>query len=119
MSEKFPLFPLIKVLGVNVINPQYQPPPFNLNQHFVRAVDLERVLAEAPVVECPSGHQDYWYAPTLERSGNPTHTARLVCVKPIVRDTAESLLREIVRMIDACEADQQLLKRARRLLGEK
>lgn len=53
----------------------------------------ERILAAAPVVET-WGAQQAWYMPGY-REGDPlTHTARLVGIRSIVRDTAESLLRE-------------------------
>lgn len=60
-----------------------------------RADITERVLAQAPVVSACHvvGPPNMWH----EQPGTAdTHTARLLCVEPIVRDSAESLLRELV-----------------------
>lgn len=47
-------------------------------------------------------------------------TARLLCVQPIVKDTAEGLLREYVEHFAKCDGVKVGLKeRARKLLEEK
>jgi len=49
-----------------------------------------------------------------------THTARLVCIQPIVRDTAEGLLRELCShsQHDSTRVPAEFIDRCRRLLGE-
>ncbi len=75
--------------------------------YYVYAAEVERLLADAPVVTGREHKQnpplaiDLWC--TREQAGSnepgympPTHTAKLLCIQPIVRDTAESLLREMI-----------------------
>lgn len=68
------------------------------NDEVIKASDLERVLSEAPVVEVYDwryGDKAYWRTPNLGDTDG-THSALLVGIQPIVKDTAESLLREFV-----------------------
>lgn len=70
----------------------------------VKADDLEAKLAAAPVVYGHMRDDGHFYVPDPRlglRSGTDmkdTHTARLLCVSEIKRDTAESLLREYISM---------------------
>jgi hypothetical protein len=94
------------------------------------ALDLERALAQAPVVQFDMSENMYrFYDKQLGDNEPHTHTARLVGIQPIVRDTAESLLRELIKNRedfelytgDGAKALEQLKdieRRARRLLGE-
>jgi hypothetical protein len=79
------------------------------------AFDLERALAQAPVAA--SCGEYVWHA--RGPLDNDTHTARLICVKPIVRDSAESLLREIVDAYKSPVTLTPFIDRARRLLESK
>ncbi len=81
-----PRYPLIALLGIAV-------PEIN-GDGYIFAADLERVLESAPVVKSyPQAMEvNNWFG---HDSSGYTHTARLLCVQPIVKDTAESLLREL------------------------
>lgn len=49
-----------------------------------------------------------------------THTARLVCIEPIVRDSLEQIVRDLSEWgsEDVSHALGDLIKRARKLLGD-
>lgn len=129
-----PKYPLCEALGVQLRTMSGEflnvPEAKGLTE-VVLAADLERIIKAAPVVygaERVRGEMNReWLAPLTER--NPpigsTHTARLLCVQPIVRDTAESLLREIIAdheaLLRVCpdRAEWPLVTRARKLLGGK
>jgi hypothetical protein len=130
MSE----FPLCARAGLSVINPAHQHPNFNIAQDFVRAADVEKLLAAAPVV----------YGPSVERFDSPwsrdkvvfdseggkmsiNAQARLLLIEPLVQETPESFIREWV----AYEEEQirkdgpyvlsripKFIERARKLLGQ-
>lgn len=116
-------YPLIKQMGLE-LRELYSPPhnsfgkPQDLGKfRCVDADDLERALAAAPVVykkDAP-GHV---YSPL--KNCDDTHTARLLCVQPIVRDTAESLLRDLLEEYDKVgeysAASDKLRKRATQFL---
>ncbi len=52
-----------------------------------------------------------------EGLGHDTHTALLIAIEPIAKDTAESLLREIVEMIGpGVFASSDVMERARKLI---
>lgn len=73
--------------------------------------DLQKPEASLPVC---------WW--TIENpSGADTHTALLIDIRPIVRDTPEALLREIIRKWDdpGCIAMNVIVERARALLAKK
>lgn len=95
---------------------------------YVRAADVEALLSKAPVVSGYKVRDEFamWenYDPS-EASQLPTHTARLVNVREIKRDTAEGLLRELGEIFESDYYDMRqwhtklapLVERARRLLG--
>lgn len=66
---------------------------------YVRASDLEKLLEQAPVVyakEYPEHQSDGWGDwCTYETENHDTHTALLVGVKPIERDSFEKLVRDL------------------------
>ncbi len=56
---------------------------------------------------------------TRERCPHDTHTALLIAVEPIRKESAEDVLREIVRLAKACDgitANAPVLERARKVL---
>lgn len=70
----------------------------------------------------PSNPDGVWIAKGYH-DADSTHTALLVCVTPIVRDTPESLLREYVADVDAWKRGEwrnvdEWVARVRRVLGE-
>lgn len=91
--------------------------------HF-KAGDVENLLASALVVY--NNHiltmKDVWCDEPQRTGtrGKTTHTARLLMVQPIVRDTAESLLAAVCSVLASHHAYQveDLVARARRLLEE-
>lgn len=117
-------FPLCKAAGLVVCRGQ-------LSLHgamgdlrdWLHADDVEAMLAKAPVVGAYRHDTDMgvdrWAADEFTL-GRRTHTARLVCIEPIQRDTAEGLLKELLEHFERPQAKpRELIERARRLLGEK
>lgn len=77
---------------------------------------LAEWLSAAPVVYSYAKDAESWWA---KREAVSTHTARLVAIEPIRRDTAESLLREmLLKFGGGCEDVSDLLERAEKLLGQ-
>jgi hypothetical protein len=75
-------YKLIESLGLEILTGHRMSPDSPGYTEYVRADDLERVLAEAPVVSNGSGEGvlAVWQE---QPSLNDTHTARLLCVEPI------------------------------------
>lgn len=123
-------YPLTESLGVAMHLGHHQMPEAPGYTEYVRAADLERVLSQAPVVyfndDDTMNEQGRVEMTTRQARPLDTHTARLLCVRPIVRDTAEaeSLLRELIATHDDrdcgpyCDHYKQTIDRARKLLGE-
>jgi len=115
-----PRFPLCEQLGLEI---QQTWPGCSV----VLAENLERVLEQAPTMSSQKNDLGLWRAlqPSPAEIFKPypldTHTARLLCIQPIVKDTAESLLREILerdqRQRFIYDADWEI--RARKLLEGK
>lgn len=114
-------FPLCKQLGVQV---------FGLSNPIIYAADVERMLAQAPVVygRFINDYQADAFSADEYQGLDPrevdTHTARLLCIQEIRQDTAESLLRELVRAADRFpenvpHGQRAWLDRARKLLQTK
>lgn len=88
-----------------------------------RANELIRKWIEAsPVVNIRSGYMAAMHGMTplkVERES----TARLICIEPIARDTAESLLRDMIKYVDGGNGltleMHGYLDRARKLLESK
>lgn len=118
-------YPLCKALGVQIKRYFVESDGDRIGESpwYVPAKDLEAALNKAPVVTTYAYEEKgIWYA---KPSSNPLHTARLVCVAPIVKDTAESLLRELIKTttkagdLDEISAElHDILRRARLLGGE-
>lgn len=104
-------YQLIESLGLEVVP--------ECNSDWVSADALERALANAPVVyggKIPAtGLMQYDEQPGTQ----DTHIARLVCVQAIQKDTAESLLRELIECPAWEGPFKSLQERARKLLEEK
>lgn len=92
---------------------------------YVTANELERVLEQAPVVYATMGKpsESIWSSfQTDAEKVRDTHTARLLCIQPVkAPDTAESLLREILRAAgqfpqNVPPGQRDWLERARKLL---
>lgn len=97
------------------------------NTYSINAEDLERELEKAVRVYgtnlndngIAAGDDPQWFL-SIKREKNDTHTALLIGVEPIQKDTAESLLRDIVNSYWATpEQHNQLIERAKRLLEGK
>lgn len=102
--------------------------------NFVRAEPLEKLFAEGFPVHCEKGSApgaDRWIGGDIE-AGFYTHTGLLIGIKPIVKDTAESLLKLLIRQIEHAGIVgyrgitppelgglQAIIERAKRLGGEK
>ncbi len=111
------LYPLCKAAGLSVY-----PGGAGMNVYCF-AADVEALLSAAPVVYGWTNaeiNKQFWSnEPNTEGSSYPnSHTARLVCIEPIVRDTAESLLKELVDCTDNKKAYCGLVDRARQLLNK-
>lgn len=107
-------FPLLTAAGLRVQN----------GWDVVLASDVEAWLQAAPVVY---GHLDgdgyacAWGEGVAPDDKESTHTARLLCVEPIVRDTAEGLLRAFIahrNEYGQWVALDALYDRARKLLAK-
>jgi hypothetical protein len=87
-------FPLIEAMGIVVHNLGSDEMP----GCYVVAHQLEKLLESAPRVYGYSNTVHTIWSSTKDEDAKEgvydTHTARLLCVQPVVRDTAESLLRE-------------------------
>src|SRR5271165_2014901 len=107
-----PKYPLCKQAGLQICL-------WNLCD-YVKAADVEALLANAPVVES-YGERNEWYANGCHRFSDNTHTARLLLIEPIVNDTAESLLRALLKEYEDVgeysERAKELRDRARKLVG--
>lgn len=119
-----PRFPLIEQLGLDVdwgrLNTEGR--AHRGPSHWIRAEDLERVLEQAPTMSCQKNDLGFWRALESSKKNETypldTHTARLLCVQPIVKDTAESLLREFVDS-DGVTMLKQFIERAKKVLEGK
>lgn len=112
-------FPLIKSLGLELIDGHRLYPDAPGYTKHVRAVDLEALLASAPVVYGVKDADDVGWCAHHDAEID-THTALLVNVQPIRKDTAESLLRELIEQCDGETAmiPRHVYDRARALLGK-
>jgi hypothetical protein len=115
-------YPLIKELGLDLdVFANYQ----NCENWYVRAADLERVLSQGVYMSMPprKDTDGLWAAHETvigETLIGHTHTGLLIGVKPIQRDTAEGLLRELVNESTSIgQKGSDLLERARKLLEQK
>lgn len=91
-------YPLIKAAGLNV-QPAYYCIGGAVGTAFVsvKAEDLEAFLAAAPKVNVwQETEYKTWHADSRTGHGE-THTARLILIEPIRTETAEDLLREMVK----------------------
>lgn len=97
-------------------------PEYSGDIDVIQAKDVEAFLANAPAVDVyawPYGDKTYWRTPNLS-DNEGTHQARLVMIEPIVKDTAESLLRELIELRFEDQADLSLLRiKAKQLLEGK
>jgi hypothetical protein len=84
-------FPLCEAAGLSVLRNIWNDTGPRM---IVSADELEAALAEAPVVYGRSGDAKEW-GKQPHRDELDVYTGRLICIQPIVRDTAESLLREL------------------------
>lgn len=97
----------------------------------IHAGAVEALLEKAPVVQakrfCKNsaltlGGQFSAWSHEFEIAQDSTHTARLIMIEPIQRDTAESLLRELMASYEKVswgQRNDELIERAKRLLEGK
>jgi hypothetical protein len=108
-------FPNIKALGLEVRNYAL----YGTTVDFVDAQNLEALLAKGVRVYGKTGagansHRDKWYwckSPINE----DTHTALLIGITPIVRDTCESLLKELLDCVSCSDRVRDIQERAKKL----
>lgn len=117
MGNKDTQFPRTKQCGLEVRKVSRETMGI-FGDYYVLAADVERLLECASKVWlCKS---EMLQTAHLAEPVNATHTARLIMIEPIQKDTAESLLREFVA---CCEVDDPKLRwgelkdRARQLLA--
>jgi uncharacterized protein (DUF488 family) len=109
-------YPLIEAIGLEVHILERIFTGAAVDIRAVKADELEAALDQAPVVYAPNPEIGGW---TRTQCQGDIHTARLVCIQPIVRDTAESLLRELAHSAADLPALYKLAARARKLLQTK
>jgi hypothetical protein len=108
-------FKLCKAAGLNV--------RYDLT---IFASEVEALLANAPVVYCTQNGdslkdniQTWQDSAFTLYSSKATHTARLILIEPIKKDTAKSLLRELLDNNDGITAyPEDWSNRVCKLLGE-
>lgn len=119
-EDKFcpPQFKLLKDLDVPVRS--HKPKGFQPTVYYVLASDLEAALAAAPVVYKyaePSDNNYLWFD-EQDTTAIRKYSARLLCVQPIQRDTAEGLLREVLyRLQEQVVIDWHTLEGRMRKIG--
>jgi hypothetical protein len=92
---------------------------------YVEAAVVELWLNDALVITCEmcSEGKTPLYMSSHGGNGQSTHVFRAVCFEPIMRDTAEGLLREILALPNFhgvwSNNHEQVYDRARKLLGDK
>ena len=103
-------FPLCEKLGIPTYDGFYY-------GRYVRLEDLEKVLEQAKYVHS-YGEMNLWYRDGFGGGQESTHTARIILIEEIKpKDTAESLLREIVSTLGVnAERRIDLLEKARKFL---
>lgn len=84
------------------------------NKAVYLANNIHKVLGEGVETRCNKYGGDVHI-----ETAHPTHQALLIGIKPIVRDTAIGLVREMVESGDERSWSHDWFKRARALLGEK
>jgi hypothetical protein len=86
-----------EILGLRIVNPSLMPSSWNMNQDFVPAVVLEKILSEGVEVYLPdpSGNSS-----SILKDQYDTHTGLTINIKLIQKDTHESLLRELREKLD-------------------
>jgi micrococcal nuclease len=98
-------FPLCKQAGLSIKQWYPEPPTGCRGKFFIEAADIERWLERAVVVssgweptELGAGKcTTHVWRTSYEPHSNPTHTARLVLIESIVRESEErQLLRELI-----------------------
>lgn len=120
-------FKHIRELGLKVEEMEWQPGHYF---HYVRAADLEKLLAGAVrVYGCerkPGEMNREWIAPLTERNEpiGATHTALLIGVEPIVRESEERQLLRALTTADMTTREgydkyHAAYDRARKLLEER
>lgn len=117
-----PDYPLIRALGVEVhdglVAPEQFPFAAQMSATVILAADLERVLESAPVMKVFDSGDGYHKPDFIDKA---THTARLVCVQSIVRESEErEVLRKLLSLRDEeqvyCREGDAAFERARKLL---
>lgn len=117
---------LLKSAGLEVLEAYYF--PGNPASPCIRADAVAKLLREAPVVYGLDKNDGkayvIWRSVDNFAGGPATHSAKLICITPIVKDTAESLLREFVEIrsdnLPTGDRLSKLHERAKALLeGEK
>lgn len=120
MSES--KYPLIEQLGLTALSAKPLGADSYVYRDVVLASDLERVLEQAvKVTKQDEKFTAYWNEPDVKGANpeNSTHTALLINIQPIVKDTAESLLRDLIHFEDKSRLHPEFIARARRLLEGK
>ena len=119
MQDKYKL---CKRAGLNITKRTDVYPAHTDIVDVIRAAEVEKLLEGAPVVRARLYDNEVfgeWFDKAHEQD---THTARLLLIEPIVKDTAEGLLSELLRYrsnISTCRDLDAILDRARRLLEAK
>ncbi len=115
-------FPLCSELGLELLAGG-KPEMHGRANCFISAADVERLLSAGVSLElietCKMNAKQYWRTVDINDVNGGTHSA-IAIIRPIVRDTAESLLRELIEWSDStrrqCLGDTGVVERARVLL---
>lgn len=105
-------------LGLMWVNKDGSPMRFNQEPIFYHADYIHKLLGEADNLWIVNSYITDTRTAHLAQPVDSTHTALLIGIKPIVRDTAESLLREMLNF-GSVDKSESFYERAKALLGEK
>lgn len=115
-------FPLCEKLGLYVSPAHfYDMRALEEKEPALRAADLERILESAPVVYGQPNIVGVLSWSNFRLESGDTHTARLVAVEPIVRESAEDVLRAIVERwghVGTLSDGREFIERARKVLAK-
>lgn len=111
-------YPLCEKLGIQLLYPADGFKGYWGN--FIRAEDLEKILSEATVVYGffdSDGAQEFSELKVIgSNRGAATHQAKLLCINPIVEETATDILRDIYEHNSFLTATMR--DRIKKVLGE-
>ena len=134
LADQYPLtrqYPLIEALGLLVKDRVYSNIHIgHMEDHCVSAAELESILNAAPVVYGRAASDFGWFdKASYSDTGllpDQTHTARLICIEEIKKDSLEQIAKDLVERWKCSSYSQydgqfvtELAQRAAKILDKK